>query len=47
MDICNCSRLMATLNLMRLLVVKDKVILGTISPRALALEGMTAMEGVD
>ena len=47
MDICNCSRLMATLNLMRVLVVKDKVILGTISPRALALEGMTAMEGVD
>ena len=46
MDICNCSRLMATLNLMRLLVVKDKVILGTISPRALALNGMTAMEGV-
>jgi predicted transcriptional regulator len=47
MDICNCSRLMATLNLMRVLVVKDKVILGTISPRALALEGMTAMESVD
>ena len=47
MDICNCSRLMATLNLMRVLVVKDKVILGTISPRALALEGMSAMEGVD
>ena len=47
MDICNCSRLMATLNLMRLLVVKDKVILGTISPRALALNGMTAMEGVE
>lgn len=46
MDICNCSRLMATLNLMRVLVVKDKVILGTISPRALALDGMTAMEGV-
>jgi signal-transduction protein with cAMP-binding, CBS, and nucleotidyltransferase domain len=47
MDICNCSRLMAELNLMRVLVVKDKVILGTLSPRALALEGMAAMEVVD
>ncbi|MGB7932980.1 MAG: CBS domain-containing protein [Gammaproteobacteria bacterium] len=47
MDICNCSRLMAALNLMRVLVVKDKVILGTLSPRALALEGMAAMEVVD
>jgi signal-transduction protein with cAMP-binding, CBS, and nucleotidyltransferase domain len=47
MDICNCSRLMATLNLMRVLVMKDKVILGTLSPRALALEGMVAMEVVD
>ena len=47
MDICNCSRLMATLNLMRVLVVKDKVILGTLSPRALAFDGMVAMEVVD
>jgi signal-transduction protein with cAMP-binding, CBS, and nucleotidyltransferase domain len=47
MDICNCSRLMATLNLTRVLVVKDKVLLGTLSPRALALEGMAAMEAVD
>ncbi len=47
MDICNCSRLMATLNLMRVLVMKDKVILGTLSPRALALEGMVEMEVVE
>jgi CBS domain-containing protein len=43
MDIRYCSRLMATLNLMRVLVVKDKVLLGTLNPRALALNGLLAM----
>lgn len=44
MDIRYCSRLMATLNLMRVLVVKDNALVGTLSPRALALDGLAALE---
>jgi CBS domain-containing protein len=47
MDIRYCSRLMAGLDLMRVLVVKDKALLGTVNPRALALNGLTAMEAAD
>jgi CBS domain-containing protein len=47
MDIRYCSRLMSTLNLMRVLVVKDNVILGTVSPRALVLDGLAAIEADD
>jgi len=47
MDIRYCSRLMARFNLMRTLVVKDSVILGTVSPRALVLNGMAAIEAHD
>jgi CBS domain-containing protein len=42
MDIRYCSRLMSSLNLMRLLVVKDDSLLGTVSPRALVLNGLAA-----
>lgn len=44
MDIRYCSRLMARFDLMRALVVKDDAILGTVSPRALVLEGLAAIE---
>lgn len=44
MDIRYCSRLMTSLNLTRLLVVKDNELLGTVSPRALVLEGLAAIE---
>ena len=44
MDIRHCSQLMAKFNLMRVLVVKDNEILGTVSPRALVLEGLGALE---
>ena len=44
MDIRYCSRLMARFNLMRTLVVKDSAILGTVSPRALVLNGLVAIE---
>jgi len=47
MDIRYCSRLMATFNLMRVLVVKDKVIIGTVNPSALVLEGLVALEASD
>jgi len=47
MDIRYCSRLMVGLNLMRMLVVKDNVLLGTISPRALVLDGLAALEAGD
>lgn len=47
MDIRYCSRLMASLNLMRMLVVKDNVLLGTISPRALVIDGLAALEAED
>jgi len=44
MDIRYCSRLMARFDLMRALVIKDDAILGTVSPRALVLEGLAAIE---
>ena len=44
MDIRYCSRLMSSLNLTRVLVVKDNTLLGTVSPRALVLEGLAAIE---
>ena len=47
MDIRYCSRLMSTLNLTRVLVVKDNELLGTVSPRALVLEGLAAIEFED
>jgi len=47
MDIRYCSRLMSTFNLMRVLVVKDNSILGTVNPSALVLDGMFALEAKD
>jgi predicted transcriptional regulator len=47
MDIRYCSRLMSTLNLTRVLVVKDDALLGTVSPRALVLEGLAAFGADD
>lgn len=47
MDIRYCSRLMSTFDLMRVLVVKDNTLLGTVSPRALVLEGLVALEADD
>ncbi|MGB5277866.1 MAG: CBS domain-containing protein, partial [Gammaproteobacteria bacterium] len=47
MDIRYCSRLMARFDLMRVLVVKDSSILGTVSPRALVLDGLVALEAGD
>lgn len=44
MDIRYCSRLMSSLDLTRVLVVKDGKLLGTVSPRALVLEGLVAIE---
>jgi CBS domain-containing protein len=44
MDIRYCSRLMSSFNLMRVLVVKDKALLGTVNPRALVLDGLVAIE---
>jgi CBS domain-containing protein len=44
MDIRYCSRLMAKFDLVRVLVVKDNEILGTVSPRALVLDGLVALE---
>ena len=43
MDIRYCSRLMSSFNLMRVLVVKDGVLLGTLNPRALVLDGLAAI----
>ncbi|UCB56398.1 MAG: CBS domain-containing protein [Thiotrichales bacterium] len=43
MDIRYCSRLMSTFDLTRVLVVKDDVLLGTVSPRALVVEGLAAI----
>jgi len=43
MDIRYCSRLMSSFNLMRVLVVRDNVLLGTVSPRALVLDGLAAI----
>jgi CBS domain-containing protein len=44
MDIRYCSRLMSTCNLTRVLVVKDNALLGTVSPRAMILDGLVAIE---
>jgi CBS domain-containing protein len=44
MDIRYCSRLMSAFNLTRVLVVKDNALLGTVSPRALVLDGLIAIE---
>ena len=41
MDIRYCSRLMSSFELTRVLVVKDDAVLGTVSPRALVLDGLT------
>lgn len=44
MDIRYCSRLMAQFDLMRVLVVEDDSLLGTVNPRALVLDGLAAIE---
>ena len=44
MDIRYCSRLMATFNLMRVLVMENNKIIGTVNPNALVLEGLVALE---
>ena len=44
MDIRYCSRLMSRFNLMRVLVVDDDKLLGTVNPRALVLDGLVALE---
>jgi len=46
MDIRYCSRLFARFNLVRALVVEEKKVLGTISPNALVLDGLCALEQV-
>jgi CBS domain-containing protein len=47
MDIRYCSRLMATFNLMRVLVVKDNLVIGTVNPGVLVLDGLFALEAED
>ena len=47
MDIRYCSRLMSALKLTRILVVKDNVLLGRVSPRALVLDGLASIEADD
>jgi len=47
MDIRYCSRLMATFNLMRVLVVKDKLVIGTVNPGVLVMDGLVALEAED
>ena len=47
MDIRYCSRLMSSLKLTRILVVKDNALLGKVSPRALVLDGLAAIEADD
>ena len=47
MDIRYCSRLMSSLKLTRILVVKDSALLGRVSPRALVLDGLAAIEADD
>jgi predicted transcriptional regulator len=44
MDIRYCSRLFAQFNLVRALAVEHGQVLGTISPNALVLDGMFALE---
>jgi CBS domain-containing protein len=47
MDIRYCSRLMATFNLMRVLVLENNAIIGTVNPNALVLDGLVAIEASD
>ena len=47
MDIRYCSRLMSSLKLTRILVVEDRALLGTVSPHALVLDGLSAIEADD
>lgn len=47
MDIRYCSRLMATFNLMRVLVVQDNLVIGTVNPGVLVLDGLVALETED
>ena len=47
MDIRYCSRLMSSLKLTRILVEKDRTLLGTVSPHALVLDGLAAIESDD
>jgi len=47
MDIRYCSRLMSSLNLTRVLVVKDNELIGTVNPRALVLDGLATLEADD
>jgi len=47
MDIRYCSRLMSSLKLTRILVVKDNALLGRVSPRALVLDGLATIEADD
>ena len=47
MDIRYCSRLMSSLKLTRILVVKDNALLGMVSPRTLVLDGLAAIESDD
>ena len=47
MDIRYCSRLMSSLKLTRILIVKDNALLGMVSPRALVLDGLAAIESDD
>ena len=44
MDIRYCARLMSKFNLTRVLVEADNELLGTVSPRALVLDGLAAIE---
>lgn len=44
MDIRYCARLMSKFNLTRVLVEADNELLGTVSPRALVLDGLVAIE---
>jgi CBS domain-containing protein len=44
MDIRYCARLMSEFNLTRVLVVADNELLGIVSPRALVLDGLAAIE---
>ena len=44
MDIRNCAKLFSKFNLMRALVVENGKVLGTISPNALVLDGLFALD---
>ena len=44
MDIRYCSRLMSRFGLMRVLVVENDALIGTVNPRALVLDGLAAIE---